>query len=101
MTMKSEPFQQNPTTAELLTVEQFAQRLQVSRATVFTWIQKQILVRGRHFLKIGRVLRFTWSDDLVASLLSDTALALPVVPLVVRPVSLTRKKSDSPLNWDY
>jgi len=86
---------------ELLTVEQFAQRLQVSRATVFSWIQKQILVQGRHFLKFGRVLRFTWSDDLVSTLLHDSAPALPVVPLMVRPVSMIRKKSDSPLNWDY
>ena len=99
--MKSEFLPQQPTNAELLTVEQFAQRLQVSRATVFTWIQKQILVQDRHFLKIGRVLRFTWSDDFVSTLLHDSALALPVVPLVASPVSPTRKKSDSSLNWDY
>jgi predicted DNA-binding transcriptional regulator AlpA len=99
--MKNDSFPQQPTTAELLTVEQFAQRLQVSRATVFTWIQKQILVQGRHFLKIGRVLRFTWSDDLVSILMHDSALALPVaLPAVVR-VRQTSKKSDSSLNWDY
>jgi len=99
--MKNDSLPQQPTTAELLTVEQFAQRLQVSRATVFTWIQKQILVQGRHFLKIGRVLRFTWSDDLVSILMHDSVLALPVALPAVVPVRLTSKKSDSSLNWDY
>jgi predicted DNA-binding transcriptional regulator AlpA len=99
--MKSEPLLQQSTTTELLTVEQFAQRLQVSRATVFAWMQKQILVQGRHFLKFGRVLRFTWSDDLVSTLLHDSALTLPVAAPTIGPVTLTRKKSDSSLNWDY
>jgi predicted DNA-binding transcriptional regulator AlpA len=99
--MKNESFPQQPTVTELLTVEQFAQRLQVSRATVFTWIQKQVLIQGRHFLKIGRVLRFTWSDDLISTLLIDSAHALPVVIPAVVPVRLTSKKSESSLNWDY
>lgn len=99
--MKSESLPQQPTATELLTVEQFAQRLQVSRATVFNWIQKQILVQGRHFLKIGRVLRFTWSDDLISTLLLESAQALPVAIPAVVPGCLFRKKSDSSLNWDY
>jgi predicted DNA-binding transcriptional regulator AlpA len=99
--MKNEPLSLQSSTAELLTVEQFAQRLQVSRATVFSWIHKQILVPGRHFLKIGRVLRFTWSDDLISTLLLDSAQALPVVIPAVRPGCLPRKKTDSSLNWDY
>jgi predicted DNA-binding transcriptional regulator AlpA len=99
--MKSDSFTQQPTTTELLTVEQFAQRLQVSRATVFTWIHKQILVQGRHFLKFGRVLRFTWSDDLVACLLSESVQDQPVAIPAVVPVRLSSKKFDNSLNWDY
>jgi predicted DNA-binding transcriptional regulator AlpA len=101
MTMKSEPVHQHPTTAELLTVDQFALRLQVSRATVFAWMHKQILVQGRHFLRFGRVLRFIWSDDLVSSLLQDSAQALPVAAPAIRPVCLTSKKTGSSLNWEY
>ena len=97
--MKNEPFFQQP--PELLTVERFAQRLQVSRATVFAWMQKQILVQGRHFLRFGRVLRFTWTDDLVACLLHDSALVVPVAAPAVRPVTKTRKKTGSSLNWEY
>lgn len=86
---------------ELLTVEQFAERLQVSRATVFTWIQKQILVQGRHFLKIGRVLRFTWSDDFISILLQESAAAATVALPTLSPVVVSRKKTDSSLNWEY
>jgi len=91
----------SPSDSELLTVEQFAERLQVSRATVFAWMQKQILVQGRHFLRFGRVLRFTWSADLVASLLHDSAQLLPVAAAVTTPVALVRKKTGSPINWGY
>ena len=97
--MKSELL--SPQSPELLTVEQFAERLQVSRATVFTWIQKQILVQGRHFLKFGRVLRFTWSDDLVASLLHNSAAVAAVVSPPLSPAVVSRKKSISSLNWEY
>jgi len=96
--MKNDIIPQPP---ELLTVEQFAQRLQVSRATVFAWIQKQILVQGRHFLKFGRVLRFTWSDDFISILLQESATAAAVAPPTLSPVAVSRKKSDSSLNWEY
>lgn len=96
--MKNDIIPQPP---ELLTVEQFAQRLQVSRATVFAWIQKQILVQGRHFLKFGRVLRFTWSDDFISILLQESATAAAVAPPTLSLVAVSRKKSDSSLNWEY
>jgi hypothetical protein len=96
--MKNDIFPHPP---ELLTVEQFALRLQVSRATVFAWMQKQILVQGHHFLKFGRVLRFTWTDDLIASLLHDSALAVPVVSPPLLHVAVSCKKTGSSLNWEY
>jgi len=64
-------------------------------------MQKQILVQGRHFFKFGRVLRFTWSDDLVSSLLHDSGQVLAVAAPAVRSVCLTRKKTDSSINWEY
>ena len=47
---------------ELITVEQFAERLQIGRTTVFQWIKDGTLVQGKHFIKIGRVIRFQWPD---------------------------------------
>lgn len=52
--------------SELLTVEQFAQRLQVSRTTVFGWLKKNDLQEGVHYFRIGRTLRFRWPFFLTA-----------------------------------
>lgn len=91
----------SPFDPELLTVEQFAERLQVSRATVFAWMQKKILVQGRHFLRLGRVLRFPWSKDLVAGLLEASAQTLPLPLPPLSPVIVSRKKRPSAINWEY
>lgn len=91
----------SPSDPELLTVEQFAERLQVSRATIFAWMQKKILVQGRHFLRLGRVLRFPWSDELVSSLLELSAQALPLPSPPLSPVIVSRKKRPSAINWEY
>jgi len=45
---------------ELLTVEQFAERLQVSRTTVFGWLKNGALREEIHYFRLGRVLRFYW-----------------------------------------
>lgn len=46
--------------SDFLTVEQFAQRLQVSRTTVFGWLKKGDLREGVHYIRIGRILRLRW-----------------------------------------
>lgn len=91
----------SPSDPELLTVEQFADRLQVSRATVFAWMQKKILIQGRHFLRLGRVLRFPWSEELVSSLLELSARTLPLAPPPLSPVVVSRKKRPTAINWEY
>jgi excisionase family DNA binding protein len=55
-------------TVDLINIEEFAKRLQVSRTTVFDWIKKGKLLPGRHFIKVGRVIRFEWGPDLVKKL---------------------------------
>lgn len=47
---------------ELLTVEQFALRLTMSRTTAFDWLKSGILVQGKHYFKVGRILRFVWDE---------------------------------------
>lgn len=49
-----------PSENELLTVEQFAQRFQVSRTTVFGWLKNGNLQEGIHYFRLGRILRFRW-----------------------------------------
>jgi excisionase family DNA binding protein len=50
--------------SEVLTVEQFAERMQVSRTTVFGWIKNGSLREGAHYIRLGRILRFCWQEGL-------------------------------------
>lgn len=58
---------------ELLTVDQFAQRLQVSRTTVFSWLKNGELREGLHYFHLGRILRFCWPFFLTAQPLPETS----------------------------
>jgi len=57
---------------ELLTVEEFAERMKISRTTVFDWIRKGTLKIGRHYFKMGRVIRFEWGPELIHKLHEDS-----------------------------
>ena len=57
-----------PSEPELLTVEEFAQRLRVGRSTVFLWIANKKMIRGTHYFQIGKTLRIPWSMEMLASL---------------------------------
>lgn len=86
-------------TKEILTPEEFAERLKIGRSTLFDWLGKGILVPGKHFMKVGRVLRFVWSDEVVVSLLELSAMA-------AQPRQIGSKKTNpvaatNPINWDY
>ncbi len=50
---------------ELLNVESFAKRLNISRTKVFEWKRTGILKPGHHYIKRGRILRFIWDLDLI------------------------------------
>lgn len=49
---------------EVLTVEQFAERMQVSRTTVFGWLKNGVLQEGVHYFRLGRILRLCWQEGL-------------------------------------
>jgi hypothetical protein len=49
---------------EVMTVEQFAKRMMVSRTTVFGWLKSGVLEEGVHFCRLGRILRFCWREGL-------------------------------------
>jgi len=86
---------------EILTADQFAQRLQVSRATLFNWMQKGFLVQGKHYFKRGHILRFIWSDDLIQGLLEESGeVAGKRQPVKPSAVPIQKEKSSS-INWGY
>lgn len=86
---------------EFLTVEQLAQRLHISRATVFSWMQRGIFVQGRHFFKRGHVLRFIWCDDLILHLMAGTSEDADKGPTVQSEVKALKIKIKNPINWEY
>ena len=57
---------------DILTPEEFAQRLKIGRSTLFDWIRSGILVSDVHFVKVGRIPRFGWSDDVLFTLKKPT-----------------------------
>jgi len=81
--------------SEVLTVEEFARKLHVSRATVFAWIKRGALTEGVHFFKLGRVLRFVWSCELLTGLLHGSGADRP------QPVKAVIQEKPSPINWEY
>jgi len=56
---------------ELLTLDEYANRFGVCRTTIFEWKKKGILKSGRHFISIGKVLRFFWDIDALREIHSD------------------------------
>ena len=45
---------------EFLTVEEYADRLKVSRTTVFSWLKNGELREGADYFRRGRIVRFRW-----------------------------------------
>ncbi len=84
---------------EILTAEEFAARLKIGRSTLFDWLNKGILVSGKHYLKVGRILRFVWSDDVVTTLLNvSVAVTTSRQPASKRDNRVAAKNT---INWDY
>lgn len=86
------------TEPNLITIEDFARLMKISRSTAYTWLASGRLETGRHVLRIGGVVRIMWCDDLMKHLMEQSAGPVP------RP-TLTRKgkggKNRCALNADY
>ena len=53
---------------EMLTVDEFGKRMEVSRSTVFAWLAKGYLTEGKIYVRVGKTIRFIWSLESVAAL---------------------------------
>ena len=80
---------------ELITVEEFAKRMKISRTTVFDWIRKGRLKAGRHYIKVGRVIRFEWGPELLQRLREDSLKEQEEHILPRRPRLRERRSSNS------
>jgi excisionase family DNA binding protein len=88
---------------ELLSTEEFAARMKVSRSTVFEWIKTGRLEAGRHFLRVGRTIRFPWGPELLQMLLADSMTARPPAPARTspRPAARARPRAGPAVDLDY
>lgn len=84
---------------ELLTAEQFAERVHLSRATIFAWVQRGILENGKHFLKFGRVVRFIWSDNTLELLLIESKKG--DLRSTAKSAPRAQQAKPIPINWEY
>jgi hypothetical protein len=92
---------ENHNTCKFLTVEQVADRLQVSRATLFNWMHKGIFTEGKHYFKRGHVLRFVWSEELIQTLFEDFGEDGVKHSRVKGSAVPFNQNKSKPINWDY
>jgi excisionase family DNA binding protein len=55
---------------QFLTIDQFAEQMQISRSTAYSWIAEGRL--EPYLLRIKSVVRIAWSDDLLVHLMSTS-----------------------------
>ena len=53
---------------EMLSVEEYANRLHVGRTTIFKWKESGKLLPKQHFIQKGRTIRFIWELETIRSL---------------------------------
>ena len=58
-------------------IEEFAQRMRISRSTAYEWIASGKLEVGRHVMHIGKIIRIAWSNDLVRHLMKQSVVRAP------------------------
>lgn len=95
--MRNDPLPPSP---DLLTVEQFAERMQVSRTTVFGWIKAGALKERVHYIRLGRVLRFRWGVDLFFNRQTrpNNAEDAPETPPPATVSTLDSQRGEAPVN---
>ena len=86
---------------QLLTIDEFAEKMSVKPPTIREWIKDGILVQQRHFLKVNSVTRFPWPYVLKFLLAKDVAEAKrPPRPHEHKTTSKVSSRRE-PINWDY
>ena len=93
----------NSDNIELLTIEEYARRFGVCRTTIFEWKKQGKLKAGRHFIKIGRVLRFFWSIDVIRDLHNDKdeKIENSKADLMDAKKEMKNIKNGSAINFEY
>lgn len=103
LTLSRSTIHLEPPSVEILTLEEFAEKMKVGETTVWKWIRSGKLRAGRHYIQFERVIRFHWCRELVERLHEDCAEVLgeeePTTP--AEPItSRKRHKFGKRINFD-
>jgi len=82
---------------QLLTIEEFAKKMKVARTTVFNWLKTEKLQQGKHYLRIGRVIRFQWPDVLEHL----TEEVEPIESALPQPRRIVKRQKGVAINLQY
>lgn len=82
----------------LITIEEFASLMKISRSTAYSWLASGRLETGRHVLHIGSVVRILWGDELLQHLMQQSKTPEPRPKLIRKGKGGLNKCS---LNFDY
>jgi len=88
-------------TPELITIEEFAKRIGVCRATACDWKHRGVLRPGRHFIQHGRTIRFEWGPDLLKKLHEDCLQAEEQPTVEKKRQVRPKNKGKGSIDWDY
>jgi len=65
---------------QMLNLKNFARLMDVCPNTVRNWMATGKLRADRHYLRCGRIIRFPWSDETMARLMTEWAREAPPRP---------------------
>lgn len=86
---------------EVITPEEFIQRLGIARSTLYLWKSKGWLVERRHFLKIGKTVLYYWSNELLLDLHDSSNREESTNKEKNKPKVSQHKLSKDRVKWDY
>jgi hypothetical protein len=86
---------------EVITPEEFIQRLGIARSTLYLWKSKGWLIERRHFLKIGKTVLYYWSNELLLDLHDNSNRTSSLDKAKIKSKVSQIKRSKDRVNWDY
>ncbi|MHC1698947.1 MAG: hypothetical protein AB9919_12990 [Geobacteraceae bacterium] len=85
-----------------ITLEEFSRLMKISKNTAYKWCKKY-LVEGKHYLKLGSVIRVIYAPEMIVELQGNFNKS-EKKDKREKAVMAARKqavKQASPINWDY
>jgi hypothetical protein len=89
---------------ELLHINEYIERFNVGRTTIFKWKREGILVPGRHYIQIGRTVRYIWALDVIREIHENSSKYKSEISNQQGMNSTTKKvgaKKNSMINFEY